>query len=81
MERISECRAHDVVDGEVERGVEDLEEPHDGRDVEEPDGDGQEPAVAAIQSLFHSARLKSGKKEISISTLHQRFIIRTSHIK
>ena len=81
MERISEGGAHDVVDGEVERGVEDLEEPHDGRDVEEPDGDGQEPAVAAIQSLFHSARLKSGKKEISISTLHQHFIIRTSHIK
>ena len=43
----------EVVDGEVDRCVEDLEEPDQGRDVEEPHGDAEVALCAAVQRAVH----------------------------
>ena len=63
MKRVSERRAHDVVDGEVDRGVEHLQEPDKRRHVQEPHGEGQHVVRAAHHGVVHGHGLEAGREK------------------
>lgn len=58
MEGGPEGRTSEVVDREVDGGVEDLEEPDEGREVEEPDGVREQVLLPAVQGAVHRHGLK-----------------------
>ncbi len=61
--RVPKSRAHEVVDGEVDRGVQYLQKPHNRRDVEEPDGDAEIEQIATVQTLVHSTCLVTERSD------------------
>ena len=66
LAEVPECRPEggpgEVVDGEVDGGVEHLEEADEGRDVEEPDGDAEVALGAAVQRAVHGGGLKAAEE-------------------